>query len=77
MSTATTPAECLRSELEREGFTIEGLPDDLTWDRVIDLTVRIGREFTRHHNPAVAALLDAGDPQGAAEAFLADSEARR
>jgi hypothetical protein len=67
----TTPGDLLRLELERIGWTVEGVLDDLTWDQATALARSILHEYTRHCAPEVAALIDAGDFNAAAAAFMA------
>ena len=66
------PTDALRSELERIGWTVEGAPDDVTWDQATTLARSILHEYTRHYSPAVAALIDAGDFNATAAAFMAN-----
>jgi len=65
-----TPATRLRNAVESAGFTIEGLPDDLTVEQFSRLAQDLSRQLTHIHAPEVAALLDAGDTHGAAGAFM-------
>ena len=71
-SPRSTPSELLRSELAHIGWTIEGVTDDLTWDQATALARSILHEYTRHYFPRVAALIDAGDFNAAAAAFMAN-----
>ena len=68
----TTPSDLLRSELERIGWSVERAQDDLTWDQATSLARSILHEYTRHYAPQVAALIDAGDFNAAAAAFMAN-----
>ena len=68
----TTPSVLLRSELERIGWTVESVVDDPTWDQATALARSILQEYTRHYAPKVAALVDAGDFNAAAAAFMAN-----
>ena len=70
-TSTTTPSEVLRAELARIGVTAGGLPADLTWGQATSLARSILREYTRHYAPQVAALIDAGDFNAAAAAFMA------
>jgi len=65
-----SPAEVLRSEFEKIGWSVEGLPDGLTWEQALDLAQAVEREFTRSYLPEMAARLDEGDVGGAAREFL-------
>jgi hypothetical protein len=76
-SPQTTPSDLLRSELERIGWTVEGVLDDLTWDQATALARSILHEYTRHYAPKVAALIDAGDFNAAAAAFMANLHSSR
>jgi hypothetical protein len=71
-SPTTTPSEVLGAELARIGVTAGGLPADLTWGQVTTLARSILREYTRNYAPQVAALIDAGDFNAAAAAFMAN-----
>ena len=76
-SSKTSPSDLLRSELERIGLTVEAVPGDLTWDQATALARSILHEYTRHYAPAVAALIDAGDFNAAAAAFMANLHSRQ
>ena len=67
-----TPSDLLRSELERIGWTVARADDDLGWDQATALARSILHEYTRHYAPRVAALIDAGDFNAAAAAFMAN-----
>ena len=67
-----TPSEVPRAELARIGVTARGLPADLTWGQATTLAQSILREYTRNYAPQVAALIDAGDFNAAAAAFMAN-----
>ena len=71
-SPTRTPGDLLRSELERIGWRVERAPDDLGWDQATALARSILHEYTRHYAPQVAALIDAGDFNAAAAAFMAN-----
>ena len=56
--------------VEKIGWSVEGLPDGLTWEQALDLAQAVEREFTRSYLPEMAARLDEGDVGGAAREFL-------
>jgi hypothetical protein len=68
----TTPTEVLHLELQRIGWTVESTQDDLTWGQATALAHSILLAYTRHYAPQVAALIDAGDFNAAAAAFMAN-----
>lgn len=67
-----TPSELLRLELERIGWTSKEVPDELTWCQAAALARSILHEYTRHYAPRVAALIETGDFNAAAAAFMAN-----
>ena len=67
----TSPHDLLRSELERLGWAVE-VGQDVTWGQATALARSILHEYTRHDAPRVAALIDAGDFNAAAAAFMAN-----
>jgi hypothetical protein len=71
-SPKTTPSELLRSELERIGWSLERSRDDLEWEQATALARSILHEYTRHYAPKVAVLIEAGDFNAAAAAFMAN-----
>jgi hypothetical protein len=68
----TTPSDLLLSELERIGWRVERAQANLRWDQATALARSILLEYTRHYAPQVAALIDAGDFNAAAAAFMAN-----
>jgi len=68
----TTPGDLLRWELEHVGWTVDAVPGELTWRQVTALARSILHEYTRYSAPTVAALIDAGDFNAAAAAFMAN-----
>jgi hypothetical protein len=66
------PSDLLRSELEGIGWAVVRERDDLTWEQATALARSILHEYTRHYAPQVAALIDAGDFNAAAAAFMAN-----
>jgi hypothetical protein len=68
----STPSEVLRSELERIGWTVESGDDEIGWGQATALARAVLQEYTRHYAPKVAALIDAGDFNAAAAAFMAN-----